>query len=131
MANVGLHNTVSQLIDTTVCTVKSEISDVAASVSTLDEQMQFMTNRLEAVQTELKEADEELKRNSYLTTEQLETLVQYQLTTIDSTVVGLRACSQYATSIREHLNRKINRLTMLTAILGIVSIAAIIFAIVR
>lgn len=131
MANVGLHNTVSQLIDTTVCTVKSEISDVAASVSTLDEQMQFMTNKLEAVQTELREADEELKRNSYLTTEQLETLVQYQLTTIDSTVAGLRACSQYAASIREHLNRKINRLTMLTATLGIVSIAAIIFAIVR
>lgn len=114
-----------------VYAVHSEISDVAASVSTLDDAIQSMTNRLESVQTELKEADEELKRNSYLTTEQIETLVQYQLTTIDSTMVGLRACSRYATSIREHLNRKINRLTVLTAILGIVSITAVILAIVR
>jgi len=106
-------------------------SDVVSSISTLDEQMEHITEKLETAQTELKAADNEIKQQYYATTEQVETLVTYQLTTLDSTIVSLRACSQYATSIRDYLARKVKQLTILTVMLSLLSIAAIIIAIVR
>lgn len=128
MQNLRLTNTIEDMIDSSVSSLKS---DVVATISTLDEQMQHITEKLETAQTELKAADNEIKQQYYATTEQLETIVAYQLTTLDSTIVGLRACSQYATNIRDYLARKVKQLTTLTVMLGLLSIAAIIIAIVR
>lgn len=128
MQNLRLTNTIEDMIGSSVSSLKS---DVVATISTLDEQMQHITEKLETAQTELKAADNEIKQQYYATTDQLETLVAYQLTTLDSTIVGLRACSQYATNIRDYLARKVKQLTTLTVMLGLLSIAAIIIAIVR
>lgn len=123
--------TIQDMIENPVSTIQSELTDVSATITTLGDQLQSTTDKLAQVHTELKLADAELRKQSYVTTEQVERLIEYQLTTIDSLIVGLGTCTQLSTSVHEQLNCKIKRLTRFAAFFALISVAAVILALMR
>ena len=130
-SNVAFTSTIQDMIDNPVMELRSDVTDISACVHTIDEQLRMTSEKLEAELTELRNENNKLRNQGYATLDQLDTLIHHQLTTLDSMIVGFRTCSQLSTNINNQLTTKIKRLTRLTALLGLLSIAAILFAILR
>lgn len=130
MSNYGNHakiaftNTLATAIENPVAELKADFTDISSCVNTLDQQLRQTSEKLEQELTVV-------RNNGYATLDQIERLVQHQLTTIDALTVGLRTCTQLSTNINNQLNKKIKRLTRLTAVLGLLGIATVLFLLLR
>ena len=134
MANfskVAFTSTIQDAIDNPVMELRSNVTDISACVHTIGDELLSTSKKLEAELAELRNENNKLRNQGYATLDQLDTLIHHQLTTLDSTIVGFRTCSLLSTNINNQLTTKIKRLTRLTALLGLLSIAAILFAILR
>lgn len=130
-SQVVFTSTVQDMIENPISTLRSEFTDISSCVNTIDQQLRATSEKLETELTELRQENNKIRNQGYATLDQVDRLVQHQLTTLDTIIVGFRACTQLSTTINDQLNKKIKRLTRLTALLGLFGIAMILFVILR
>lgn len=112
--------------------VRSKIYDATTSaITSYHAEVTATTDKLREVQEQLVTETNHIKAQTYTTTEQVERLAQHQIEILESVIQGTRLCTQLVEKLDAAINKKIKRTTRFAAIFALVSIAALVIAIVR
>jgi hypothetical protein len=101
------------------------------AITSYHEKVTATTDKLREVQEQLVTETNHIKAQTYTTTEQVERLAQHQIEILESVIQGTRLCTQLFEKMDTAINKKIKRTTRFAAIFALVSIAALVIAIVR
>ena len=113
--------------------VRSKIYDAVATnaITSYHAEVTATTDKLREVQEQLVTETNHIKAQTYTTTEQVGRLAQHQIEILESVIQGTRLCTQLVEKLDAAINKKIKRITRFAAIFALVSIAALVIAIVR
>lgn len=110
-----------------------KIYDAVATnaITSYHEEVTATTDKLREVQEQLVTETNHIKAQTYATTEQVERLAQHEIEILESVIQGTRLCTQLVEKLDAAINKKLKRITRFAAIFALVSIAALVIAIVR
>lgn len=130
-AKIAFTNVLEPILSNTFEDITSTVSGVASTVDLVENKIQTVSELLQESRDEFLASTTKLSAENKQIAAHVETLTKCQLDMIDTTISGLRSCTELIVNVRSHIERKLTVLTILAVTSTIASIAAVIISIMR